>query len=94
MATVTSKSKTAKSGSKNEIEKVFSMINTSKMTLWKKILAFIVVPFVIFYLAICGLIQMILYPILYVVLTIVYDKDLRKEVAYSMKKFWSIEYWY
>ena len=93
MATVLANSKNAKSENKNEIKKVFSMINTSKMSLFKKILAFILVPFVVFYLAICGLIQMILYPILYVVLTILYDFDLREDVVYSMRKVWSTNYW-
>ena len=37
---------------------------------------------------------MILYPILYVILTLLYDRGLREEVAYSMRKVWSTDYWF
>lgn len=94
MVTVTADSKNAKSGNKNELSKTFSMIKNSKVSWFTKTMAFIVFPFVLLYIYICGLIQMILYPILYFILTIIYDKELRNEVAYSMRKVWSTDYWF
>ena len=93
MATKTFNDKNAISGNKAEFDSTVRMIKNSNMSTFKKILAFIAIPFVVAYMFICGLIQLVFYPILYVILTLLYDFDLRNEVAYSIRKVWSIDYW-
>lgn len=85
----TKNSKTTKS----EVNGVVQMISKSKTTWYMKALALIVFPFIIIYLAICGILQMILYPILYVVLTLLSDYQLRRNVVDSMKIVYSFNYW-
>lgn len=85
--------KNAMSGTKNELNGAFNMIKNSKASWFTKTLAFIVFPFVVMYLGLCGLLQMVFYPILYVILTFLYDFELREDVAYQMRKVWSVDYW-
>ena len=85
----TKNSKTTKS----EVNSVVKMILKSRTTWYMKTLALIVLPFIILYLIICGILQMILYPILYVVLTLICDYQLRRDVLYSMKIVYSFDYW-
>ena len=88
MAT-TKNSKTTKS----EVNGVVKMILKSRTTWYMKTLALVVLPFVVVYLVICGILKMILYPILYVVLTLISDYQLRRDVLDSMKIVYSFDYW-
>ena len=88
MAT-TKNSKTTKS----EVNSVVKMILKSRTTWYMKTLALVVLPFVVVYLVICGILKMILYPILYVVLTLISDYQLRRDVLDSMKIVYSFDYW-
>ena len=86
----TKNSKTTKSDDNS----VVKMILKSKTTWYMKTLALIIFPFIIIYLAICGILQMILYPVLYIVLTFLYDFELRDDVAYQIRKIYSTDYWW
>ena len=82
-----------KKTTKSEGNSVVKMILKSSTTWYMKTLALIIFPFIIIYLVICGILQMILYPILYVVLTLIYDYQLRSDVLDSMKIVYSFDYW-
>lgn len=72
---------------------ILTMLSKSKMPIYEKILAYMVLPFIVIYMLICGFIQLFFYPILYVILTLLYDKELRSDVSYRIRKVWSIDYW-
>ena len=78
---------------KSEVNSVVKMILKSRTTWYMKTLALVVLPFVVVYLVICGILKMILYPILYVVLTLISDYQLRRDVLDSMKIVYSFDYW-
>ena len=72
---------------------ILTMLSKAKMPIYEKILAYMVLPFIVIYMLICGFIQLFFYPILYVILTLLYDKELRSDVSYRIRKVWSIDYW-
>lgn len=79
---------------KSEDNSVVRMILKSKTTWFMKTLALIVFPLIIIYLVICGVLQMILYPVLYIIVTLLGDMSLREEVARSIRNVWSTNYWF
>ena len=72
---------------------IFKQIKVTNAPWYGKLFGFIIWPLIVLYMFIVSLIQLILYPIFYVITVIMLDDELANVMKYHVKKVWSKEYW-